>query len=98
MNKEYILCAAIHYDNGKVYKSQPINIHTGFVVLGHRHHNCMEIASILSSTVEYPHSGNCGFLTNTNKFLDRSEAYKVAQVYLPNLNNLNHCLYSEDLY
>lgn len=37
--KEYILCASIHFDDGKVHEHQPKNIKTGFVVCGRRHHN-----------------------------------------------------------
>lgn len=36
--KEYILCAAVHYDNGLEYNFQKIyGIKTGFVICGYRH-------------------------------------------------------------
>jgi hypothetical protein len=35
-NKEYILSAAVHFDDGKIYEHQPSNIKTGFVVCGRR--------------------------------------------------------------
>ena len=39
-SKEYIICAAIHYDNGKEYSHQYIyGIKTGFVLGGYRHPN-----------------------------------------------------------
>lgn len=37
--KEYILCAAIHYDDEVKYIHQPDNITTGLVFCGRRHHN-----------------------------------------------------------
>lgn len=45
--EERILCAAVHYDDGKEYVHQPINITSGYVVCGHRHHNCKPNPSIL---------------------------------------------------
>ena len=99
---EKVICAAIWYDDGVQHKEQPINITTGFVVCGHRHHNCMVTAAILSGQTEYQLNGTCGFLTSDNKFLDRYEAYELASTYLYNLNDLPPHrvarLYSEDLY
>ena len=43
---ERILCAAIWYNDGKKHVHQPINIETGFVICGRRHHNCIGIADI----------------------------------------------------
>ena len=38
MTSEYILCAAVHYDNGLEYKFQKnYGIETGFVLCGYRH-------------------------------------------------------------
>lgn len=38
MKTEYILCAAVHYDNGLEYKYQKnYGIETGFVLCGYRH-------------------------------------------------------------
>jgi hypothetical protein len=37
MEKEYILCAAIWFDDGKEYRLQPKNITTGLVLCGWRH-------------------------------------------------------------
>lgn len=37
-NQEYILCAAVHYDNGLEYRFQKTyGIKTGFVICGYRH-------------------------------------------------------------
>lgn len=105
--KEYILCAAIWYNDlleymngnfkGVVY--HPKNIETGFVVCGRRHHNIIQTVALLTGK---PASGKIqGFLTNTDRFLDRNEALLVAleagQVLNPEAVRGNQ-LYSEDLY
>ena len=42
--KEYILCAAIHYDNGLKYVHQQVyGIDTGFVLCGYRHPNILSV-------------------------------------------------------
>ena len=41
--KEFIICAANHYDDGKVHPDTPKNIYIGFVVCGRRHFNCSAI-------------------------------------------------------
>lgn len=40
---EYILCAAIWYDDGKEYPHQPVNIKEGYVWCGRRHHNIINL-------------------------------------------------------
>ena len=105
MNKEeYILCAANHYDDGKIHAHQPNNITSGFVICGHRHHNCI---GTFAQMVGFPYSKESqklqnteiqGFLTNTNKFVDRQEAAEIAfsahQIQDISLTKLH----SEDLY
>lgn len=108
--KEYILCAANRYDDGKKYKHQPININRGFVVCGRRHHNCIDT---FAQIVGFPYTelGHRihntevqGFLTNTNRFVTRKEAYKIAfeadQIQGPNKGCAENSigLTSEDLY
>lgn len=39
--KEYIICAANHYDDGKKHPHTPKNIEQGFVICGRRHHRGM---------------------------------------------------------
>ena len=47
---ERILCAAIHFDDGKTkYEFQPPNIDTGFVIAGWRHGNCFALVGGLFS-------------------------------------------------
>lgn len=76
MNKERILCAAIHYDDdGKIYFEQPVNIKIGFVICGYRHKNC-EWVDNRKITQDFYHIQ--GFLTSFNRFVDRKEAFKIA--------------------
>lgn len=106
-NNERILCAANYYDDGKTYVHNCKNIKTGFVVTGHRHHNCI---FTFSQIVGFPYSDEGrklqdkeveGFLTNKNRFVDRYEAFEIANRENQILN-INNCrgnrLFSEDLY
>lgn len=101
---EYILCAANYYNDGIEYAHSPTNIKTGFVVCGHRHHNCIQT---FAQIVEFPYDNKAlklqrtevqGFLTNKNRFVDREDAARIAfisgQIKDPNLEKL----YSENLY
>lgn len=103
--KEQIQCAAIWFHDNLLYDHQPMNVKSGFVVCGHRHHNCFMTAYILQSSREYIKLNKTqGFLTNTNRFVDRYEAFKIAKeanqiledssLYLAKEGKL----YSEDLY
>jgi len=79
-NEEYILCAAIWYDDGVFYEHQPFNIKTGFVICGHRHHNCFMTAYILNKDKKLQGYNEIqGFVTNTNNFVDRAEAFRIAK-------------------
>lgn len=110
MEKEYILCAANYYDDKQEYTFKPKNIKTGFVICGRRHHNCIEI---FAKMVGFPYSKEAnelrqteiqGFLTNTDRFVDRKEAYSIAfnadQIKGPNKGYSKNSigLTSEDLY
>ena len=77
VRSEYILCAAIYYADGKARVHQPKNINSGIVVCGRRHHNCL---AIMSEFLEKPNRTKIiqGFLTNTDRFVDRQEAAKIA--------------------
>jgi hypothetical protein len=108
--KEFIICAANYYDNGEPGEHLPVNIKQGFVVCGRRHHNCIRIFAKIVG-FPYTYEGKKihlteiqGFLTNTNRFVDRKEAYKIAyaadQIIGPNKgypeNEIG--LTNEDLY
>lgn len=93
---QYILCAAIWFNDGKEYVHQPKNINYGFVVCGWRHHNCFaqgRIFKVKLNKIEHTQ----GFLTNDNKFVDRIEAAKIAHG-AGQTNELKKKLYSEDIY
>lgn len=108
--KEFIICAANRYDDRECHKHQPINIERGFVVCGRRHHNCI---STFTQIVGFPYdevgrrihrTEVQGFITNTNRFVTRYQAYLIAyeagQIIGPNkgISENNIGLTSEDLY
>ncbi len=105
--KEYILCAAIWYKEIPLKKVingvLPKNCDKGLVILGHRHGQCMwTIGSLLGlRTVTFAEDGTGehiqGFLTNTNRFVDREEAAIIA-FEAKQIKELKETLYSEDLY
>jgi hypothetical protein len=108
-NQERIICAAIWYKELPTNTMHnPINIFSGLVVCGHRHHNCIDIVARLSGlrTVQIAPDGVGetieGFMTSNNRFVDRLEAAEIAvkrgQVYRNFLHNPKIGLFSEDLY
>jgi len=84
-NKEYILCAANYYNDGKKHTFSPRNIETGFVVCGRRHHNCIQtFAQIVGfpydeKGLELMRTEEQGFLTNLDRYVDRLEALEIAR-------------------
>lgn len=108
ITKEFILCAANHYDDGINHTHGPANIMKGFVVCGRRHHNCIDIFAMI---VGFPYSEEAhklhrtetqGFLTNLNRFVSRKEALKIATAAKQLIHDVkldsNVGLTSEDLY
>ena len=91
MKREFIICASIHFDDGKEHAHQPKNIETGFVICGRRHHNCyntlqnvgvalgisdeLKVKSLIGTT----NRGSQGFMTSLNRHVSRQEAYKIAK-------------------
>lgn len=113
MIQEKIICAANHYDDGKVrdeHIHEPINITSGFVVCGRRHHNCIHSFVMIvgfpynEEALEIKRTEIQGFVTTKNRFVGRKEAYQIAfdadQIIGPNKGiPTNHIgLTSEDLY
>lgn len=103
---ERILCAAIWFDDGKEYAHQPKNTPTGIVLCGWRH-GCIfaQIGGLVKERQELGiHEKEQGFLTSTNRFVDRPEAFKIAfkenQIKPDALEQAIRAqyLYSEDLY
>ena len=119
--KERIICAAIKINDGKKYKNQPINVRKGFIITGRRHHDCYNTLStiataffhdnkvVMDHTVEWIENNkrkHQGFITTKNRYVDRKEAWIIAQrenqiIYGPK-NNSNdpemNQLISENLY
>ena len=100
--KEYIICAAIWFKDGEKHTHQPVNIESGFVVCGRRHHNCYIIAEIMNAEIiekmdEINQRAIQGFLTSTDRFVDRKEGGKIAFDAQQILRETD-CLFSEDLY
>lgn len=100
MSREYILCSAIYFNDGNEHIHQPKNIDTGFVVCGRRHHNCFATfkAMGLTKPERIERMGEVqGFITNTDRFVDREEASKIA-FESGQTKELKKRLYSEDIY
>jgi hypothetical protein len=107
---EKILCAAIWLDDGKKYNLQPVNINSGIVVAGLRHPHCKVILmswlypNWQSDTLEEQIKNEVnnkevqGFITSSQRFLDRKEAAKVFIASGGTLSYHNNLLFSEDLY
>lgn len=100
MSKEYILCSAIYFNDGNKHIHQPKNIDTGFVVCGRRHHNCFATFKAMGLT-KPDRVGRMdevqGFITNSDKFVDREEGGKIA-FEAGQTTELKRILFSEDLY
>jgi len=96
---EYLICSAIWFDDKKEYVHQPKNIKTGFVVCGRRHHNCFMTLSIASNenSTHLKYESSQGFLTNTDRFVDRKEGGEIAFAS-GQTKELRELLFSEDLY
>jgi hypothetical protein len=106
---EYIICAAIWFNDGKKYVHQPKNIDLGFVISGRRHHNCFITFSAVKSVVvkenglnedqigDYPKNIEQGFLTSKDRFINRQEAAELALVTLQ-IDEPVKILFSEHLY
>jgi hypothetical protein len=105
---EYIVCSAIWYKELPTQHHLPKNVDRGVVVCGLRHAFIIDVVMELSElrTVKFGEKSvgeNVqGFLTNTNRFVDRIEALNIAisrnQVNENELGNPRVGLFSEDLY
>ena len=90
---EFIICAAVWYQDGLKHESQPRNIDSGFVVTGRRHSNCFATAKAISTTSGNPElvsvikriehrmtqKEHIGFLTSLDRFVSRKEAWIIAK-------------------
>ena len=62
---ETIICAAVRASNGKIIK-------------GHRHNDAIRALQAMDGYErEHPHGDDQGFVTSTNRFVNRREAYRL---------------------
>ena len=98
---ERILCAAIWYKDDKPHIHQPKNIESGYVMCGRRHHNIITLHFDLSGK-STKRSDIQGFITDTDRFVDRYEggqiAFKSGQIQWTNDKPITEPLISEELY
>lgn len=99
--EEYILCAAVWFDDGINRKEWSLNGKTGYVICGRRHHNCFASAYYLDPERKYKKfEKEQGFITNKDRFVSRVEAAEIAflagQIYQRTEHPMG--LFSEDLY
>lgn len=82
VDNEKITCAAIWFDDGKVYPHSPINIDSGLVLCGHRHCNIFpQIGGLVKERTELGiFEKEQGFLTDSNRFVNREEAWYIAKL------------------
>jgi len=109
---EYVICSAIWFNDGKEHVHQPKNIKTGFIISGRRHHNCyatfhviglsLGLEGIAKNQIDRVDRDYQGFLTNLNRYVDRSEAYQIAlkagQLLHDMHDKSNPILTSEDIF
>lgn len=96
--QEYLLCAAIYYQDGKAYPHQPKNITSGIVVCGRRHHNCyITLSSLLGDKYQVNLTHNQGFVTNKDRYLERKEAAQVA-FECGQIKEVGKTIFSEELW
>lgn len=97
--KEYIMCAAIWFDDGKKYNLQPSNIDSGLVLCGWRH-GCIfpQIGGLVGERQKLGiFEREQGFLTNLNRFVGRKEAAHIA-FNAGQIDQLKETLFSEDVW
>ena len=102
---EYIICAAIWYNDGIKRANLPCNIETGIVIGGWRHGNCIIPLNTMFPNRDYILSNKDGkttiqgFLTNKGRFVERPEGAEIA-LAAKQINEIKGepFLYSEDLY
>jgi len=93
---EYVICAAMYYDDGLPHIHQPKNIDIGFVVCGRRHHNCFAILNLINPTFDHSKVEQ-GFLTSKDRFISRNDAAELA-LQNGQIERPVNILFSEDLY
>lgn len=108
--EERILCAAIWYKDVELKRDipqvRPKNVDRGIVVLGYRHGQCIWTMACLTGLRTVDNGEDAagdheqGFLTSTNRFVERTEALAIAKSSNQLLagEHVYNELYSENLY
>jgi hypothetical protein len=104
--EERIICSAIWYKMQPTAKLMPINIDYGVVLCGHRHPHIIYQMLALTGLRTVQSGENSvgdneqGFLTNLNRFVNRKEAWIIAEKanQIINVSGGKCTLYSEDIY
>lgn len=91
---EYILCAAIHIDDGARRPMQPVP--SGYVIGDYRHARLLDLAGDLAPGYRVTQERQ-GFLTSHGRFLSRDAALGVAKAAGQIRADARH-LISEDLW
>lgn len=91
--KEFILCSAIHFENG----AEPTvhGITSGVIVCGRRHGDCYAVLKGIMGDVDIsklPERDSQGFLTSKNRYVSRVEAFKIAKAN----NQIIHKMFDDD--
>lgn len=97
IRKEYILCAAIWYNNEIELNHSPYGVRTGFVLCGHRHHQIIELYFSMTGKQTTELHTEQGFLTSGNSFVTRERAARIAYE-CGQIKEGKHKLFSEDIY
>lgn len=100
---EYIICSAIHYDDGKKHIFQSVyGINTGFVIGGFRH---PFILGVIPGNIHHPKCKELGiqdttqgFITSRGRFVDREEALRIAVKCGQVEKGFRTSLFSEDVF
>lgn len=102
--KETIVCAAVWYPDAK--NSWDYETHgtpdlvdglEGIVIAGKRHHDCLHIAALMGLDKYNERPMEEGFLTSTRRFVNRTEAAKIAYE-MKQVDKKYNYLFSEHLY
>lgn len=91
-NQEYILCAAIHFDDG-VSRIHHSRHGTGIVICGYRHH---EIFS--ARPAGFRGKETQGFMTSKGRFVDRKTARIIAERACQIKHEISPQMKFDDLY
>jgi hypothetical protein len=97
MKPEYVLCAAIHYDDGIERPHPPRNLTTGLCASGWRHHNCFTVLNAALPNRDKIGREVQGFLTSKGRFIDRKEAGQLA-FDSGQIEEVSARLFSEDVW